>query len=1009
MAVNRKDDDELLPDVPWPSTSANVNSLGGDEFGLADLARLERQYAHEPAAFREMRVRASNARKSIQAVNAIEAAIPGSLANPKLPWQKQMANALKTKASLEPRMALHKQTTREHLNQQAVNAVGREFSERSIGSYVGDNINSLEAQVAGASLTTQGYNSLANQRAGIMGQIGQLREQSMEAAGSYIGNRGVNPNSAGIIDKNAQHVKDMAQQLIPITIAMQQLKQQGLDPQGRQRALIGTGDRAAGVLGRERLEQEMMSGQGLGAFSPMELKKKETEAAEKLIKALEELRNSAGKTAQELEGMNENAEKAAKEFEDIQEARGMPGGGDRYASEKIIAGAVAQALAMGSGIYQNVAINQPMQMVQNTAAAANMENAKYNMWHNALSGDMTARMTLGAWQTGGAFGNQQAGRMDFVHGMRLAGKGIQGVLGGVQVAEGVGGVGGAIAGISPTENVARGAGGVIAGVGGAIEEGAAWLRQTEKARLRIDSTNAVVAAAQAINGIPGQQLQTYRNYIMGINDAAGQMGGAAGEGFLNQAGGGAFLGNMAAAGIGGKEMAALSFSGASAMGSMFNAGQIFDAAGLEKIGFGTATTNMQRMGTLGAAGIGDAGQNLSKLIEEGMQRGLNSSKAIDLIVENTARMTEESAMMGGGADPTEFLAKNILAAIDRTNPNKEMAAKIAYQTYQGNEGARHNIAASFPGIINVDRNMKDLGTDRMSAALLTQIPTHMLGAYKDKSPEELKEFLEGRGVKTGNMDPSMFQDGKLISILGVNASVSELAQQSGVGYATGSPGGLLAEGLKLKGGGNNDVLSALITGKNMGVLTEEQRNLRSGVASGLAINGKNPAATIANAFSLAGIQLPPEVQKTLAEMEAQASGTARGAATYEKRLGGMAEAGQMAQGATLLGGGSGKQAIQALAQSGRDAFVSAGENAEKAWTDAASKTAAGFGESVTNLNTSTGKLNDAASNLLASTDAMKVVSQSFGAILKQQTASIAKEVDRILSKLPKDGQTRGKF
>lgn len=977
-----------------------VNTLDDDDnFGLADLGRLEQQYSNEPAVIRELRRRRELAHDQRHEMLQLGKAKPSVNSLPE--YKKALHVNIKTGAELDKRLRIHDEANRERLNTQAVNVIGREYSERAIGSHVASASNTLEAQIAGAALTPRGYNSLAAQKVGIFQQMNELRQESRGAAGSYIGPNGVNADSASTLQQNAGQMRDLAQQLVPITLAMQQLKQQGLDPQGRQRALIGTGDRAAGLLGRERLQQEMLSGQGLGAFSPMELKKKETEAAEKLIKALEELRNSAGKTSQELEGMNENAEKAAKEFEDIQEARGMPGGGDRYASEKIIAGAVAQALAMGSGIYQNVAINQPMQMVQNTAAAANMENAKYNMWHNALAGDMTARMTLGAWQTGGAFGNQQAGRMDFVHGIRLAGKGIQGVLGGVQVAEGVGGVGGAIAGISPTENIARGAGGVIAGFGGAIEEGAAWLRQTEKARLRIDSTNAVVGAAQAINAIPGQQLQAYRNYIMGINDAAGQMGGSAGEGFLNQAGGGAFLGNMAAAGIGGKEMAALSFSGASAMGSMFNAGQIFDAAGLEKIGFGTATTNMQRMGTLGAAGIGDAGQNLSKLIEEGMQRGLNSSKAIDLIVENTARMTEESAMMGGGADPTEFLAKNILAAIDRTNPNKEMAAKIAYQTYQGNEGARHNIAASFPGIINVDRNMKDLGTDRMSAALLTQIPTHMLGAYKDKSPEELKEFLEGRGVKTGNMDPSMFQDGKLISILGVNASVSELAQQSGVGYATGSPGGLLAEGLKFKGGGNNDVLSALITGKNMGALTDEQRNLRSGVASGLAINGKNPAATIANAFSLAGIQLPPEVQKTLAEMETQASGTARGAATFEKRLGGMAEAGQMAQGANLLGGGSGKQAIQALAQSGRDAFASAGANAEKAWTDAASKTAAGFGESVTNLNTSTGKLNDAASNLLASTDAMKVVSQSFGAVLKQQTASIAKEVDRILSKMPK--------
>jgi hypothetical protein len=208
---------------------------------------------------------------------------------------------------------------------------------------------------------------------------------------------------------------------------------------------------------------------------------------------------------------------------------------------------------------------------------------------------------------------------------------------------------------------------------------------------------------------------------------------------------------------------------------------------------------------------------------------------------------------------------------------------------------------------------------------------------------------------------------------------------------------LLAEGLKFKDGGNNDVLSALITGKNMGVLTDEQRSLRSGVAGGLAINGKNPAATIANAFSLAGIQLPPEVQKTLAEMEAQAAGTARGAATYDKRLGGMAEAGQMAQGAKLLGGDSGKAGIQAIAESGRVAFERAGKNAEEAWSTAARDTAANFGVSAQNLNSASDKLDKAAGGL-------RVISESFSAIMKQQTASLVKELDRILTKMPKKEQ-----
>jgi len=1007
MGVNGNDDDEWLPDVPRPSSASSVNALGDDSFGLADLARLERQYANEPAVYREMRMRNKRAREEIEAINMIESKMPGSINDPKLPWKKRLATNMRTRANLKPRMALHQRTTREHLNQQAVNEIGRSFSESAVNSYIHSNSNSLEAQAAGAGLATEGYNSLAAQRSGLMGQIHQLRGQSMEAANSYIVKGGVNADSAGVIEKNAAHMKDMAQQLIPITLAMQQLKQQGLDPQGRQRALIGTGDKAAAYLGRERLEQEMKSGQGLGAFSPMELKKKETEAAEKLIKALEELRNSAGKTSQELEGMNENAEKAAKEFEDIQDARGMSGGGgNKYESAKIIAGTIGEALGMISSAYSNVAINQPMQMVYNTANAANMENEKYNMWHSAVAGDMTARMSLGAWGVGAQFGDQLANSQRNVHIMNIAQSGTAAVVGGLQVGEAVIGLGGEAVGISATENASRGAKGLIGGAAGMIQEGLAWNRETEMARLRVDGTRAVVGAAQAINYIPGRQLQTYRDYVMGQNQAAKQMGGFDGEDFLNDTTGGAFLSRMEQAGIGAKEMSALSMSGATVMGSMFNRNQVLTAVDLERSGFGTAQQNMQRMGTIGAAGIGDAGANLSKIIEEGMQRGLNSSKAIDLIVENTARMTEQTVMAGGNADPTEFITKTILSAIDRNNPNKEMAAKIAYQTYQTSEGARHNIAASFPGIINVDRNMRamGLGTDRLSASLLTQIPTHVLNAYKRKEGQsaedaesKLRAFLESQGINVQNMNPNLFKDDQAINILNETGSVAELAGQSGIGYVAGAPGEIVAAMKRLQ---NDPVaLNAFISGKDPGSLSAADRKLRQNWAGGHKIStGTDPAFALANAAANIGISVPNKTKISLAEMKAQ--NESMGAATDDQRLGGRAEAGQMKAGADLLGSGStGKNAILQIAASGQEAFKSAGVNAEARWGEAASNTAAAFGKSAMNLDTSTGHLNGAAANLLGATDAMKVVSESFQAVVRRTTEELEKRTGKIVQKL----------
>ena len=460
------------------------------------------------------------------------------------------------------------------------------------------------------------------------------------------------------------------------------------------------------------------------------------------------------------------------------------------------------------------------------------------------------------------------------------------------------------------------------------------------------------------------------------------------------------------AGIGAKEMSALSMSGVSAMGSMFNRDQILTAVDLERSGFGTAQQNMQRMGIIGGAGIGDAGTNLSKIIEEGMQRGLNSSKAIDLIVENTARMTEQTVMAGGNADPTEFITKTILSAIDRNNPNKEMGAKIAYQTYQSNEGARHNIAASFPGIINVDRNMHamGLGTDRLSASLLTQIPTHVLNAYKRKKGQsaedaesKLRAFFESQGINVQNMNPNLFKDDQAINILNETGSVAELAGQSGIGYVAGAPGEIVAALKRLQK--DPVALNAFISGKDPGSLSAADRKLRQDWAGGHKIStNMDPAFTLANAAANMGISVPNKTKISLAKMKAM--NESMGAATDDQRLGGKAEAGQMKAGADLLGSGStGKNAILQIAASGQEAFKSAGANAEARWGEAASNTAAAFGKSAMNLDTSTGHLNGAAANLLGATDAMKVVSESFQAVVRRSTEELEKRTGKIVEKI----------
>jgi hypothetical protein len=350
------------------------------------------------------------------------------------------------------------------------------------------------------------------------------------------------------------------------------------------------------------------------------------------------------------------------------------------------------------------------------------------------------------------------------------------------------------------------------------------------------------------------------------------------------------------------------------------------------------------------------------------------------------------------------MTKSILNAIDKNNPNKEMAASIAFQTYQTSEGARHNISASFPGMINVGRNEKDLGLggDRLAAAAFTKIPTAMLNAYKGKSPEEFKEFLEGvRGIshkRLESMDQSLFKDNKLINILNRNAGISQIAGQGGEGYATGSPGALVDEIRKNKG--NKKALDALIWGKGLNNLTDAQRELRSGVAVASGLRDENFTAGLANIAAIDDVISNKEKVAGLKEMEANSLNTTRGQAQSEKRLPNKGEVGQAVAGGKELGADAGGAAgIKALADSGREAFEKAGKAAEEEWKHAAKDTAEAFGKSARSLNKATGKLDKTAENLVKSTDAFKVVSEDFKTTMTkvmQSVSTVAEEVKRKL-------------
>lgn len=975
-----------------------VNALADDDrFDLGELGRIRDVYHTEPAAIRAARERGQKAQERLTSIEEQAVLDPSILASQAI--RKSYAVNSNIVESVNTRMRVYQEAKLDRLNERAVNAVNRDFAPSAVNSFVASNMNSIEMQAAGASLTGRGYVALDQERAAIMGRMQSLRKDSVNAASTYIDPTGVNSGSESVLKGNAAEMKELAKQLIPITVAMQQLKQQGLDPKSRQEELARIGNRASGLLNSNQLQEEVLSGKGLGGFSAAELKKKEAEAAEKLIKALSALNNAAGKSADELTELNKQAEEAAKDFErfgDAAKIKKGDDGGNKWENAKIIAGTVMEALEIGTNMYHNVTIAQPMQMVANTAAAANLENQKYSSWHAALAGNMQERMNLD-WTGAQAFGNKLADSQNTIHNLRQGNALIGGVLGGAQVGVAIaGGMQGTAFGTNNVvEQGALGAKSFISSAAIGVSELAAQQRQTEMAALRIQGQQAWMAAQKSLTHITGQQLQGYRDYAMGINETAGAMGGVVGNDFLNETGGADFLQRMSAAGIGTKEFSALSLRSAQMAGSRFNKDQIFTAVDLERQGFGNAEENMRRISMLGAAGQGDSSTQLGKIIEDAMQRGLNSSKAIDMIVENTAKMSEDALMAGAASDPTTGIASQILKAVDQDNPNKEQALRLAQRGFERGEAARTNISASFPGILNVDRNMKEFGVDRLSATLLTKLSSAQVAGLKGLDENATKEYLERMGISTANMSPSMLKGDNLYAALNKNAAVSVLAQQSGVGYAIGNPGAFANELAKNKG--NDKVLQALVYGKNLSVLTPEQRALRERQAATSWLNGANPIEDMARAGVLMGV-----LDKTQTEKDLKSLGLdSRMNLTDEKRLGNRAQAAQAAQGAGALGA-SAQQAMSALAESGRQAFEKMGANAEKIWSTAAEKTAANFGNSATLMNGASSNLEQASKTMVTNTQMMAAAGADFAASLSAAWAKISDKMKWLESKLPKD-------
>ena len=964
-----------------------VNKARSGGFIASELERINEQYSRDPYSQRRQRERLNEAQQIINGeqplkfyedqLTTLQATLKFAVSdddkravkNSILETQGTI-NMLQTEekavSRLTPRLQMYEESTRERLNSQAVNAVNREFSDRSIHSYAGSLSNTQSFQTAGLGLASQySFEELAKRRTELMSRVGTLRAGSATVAAGYIGPNGPDPTAQDKLSSNEAAMQSLGTQLAHINVAMKHQRGLGVDPESRMADAASMAQKAEKLLDFNKLKDDISAGRGeYGNMSARDLKKKEEEAAQGLIKALEALSKAAGETPEKLEELNKKVEEASEKLQEVQEA-GAAGAGGRntFGTIGAYASAVGQAAALvGRGITA-LGVDMPMQNMSNIGGLANLENQKHDSWQSAIAGNMTERLTLRAWTDAEKFGGNRAFWANKAMWANTIAGAAATTAGAAQTAEAVKNAPGAqTAGslLGNSDTVGKLAQGALAtgeGINLTLTSGANVYDRTFETQARIAGTAITMDTARKLMHIQGYQMQQYRNHAMNFYKASTGLGRRQ-DAFLEETTGADYLDRMKEYGLGTEQAGSLAHFGVQNMGSRFDSGQILMAKRFENLGLGSAEENMGRMASLGRSGTQNPSVSLEKLLERAVSVGLDSSKAISMIADSTGTMAEGSAARGI-ANTGDAVSSHLLTAIDPMNKNQELAVQAAVGAYQTNEGSRNDRSATWHGMIATSRLMKDIGTNWESAQALQGLSITELRTMQGMDAGQLNTALWKRGI-SGDSFKGGAQNALKQTITDKLISGSE----ANGGFANGASRGFIGTILPWlnQDGANADVLkTALGPGGDM-------RTLPANVAA--AAQKQNWVyQNMGNPQALWDDQLAAFTggrdTKGLGMGDIAGREGVSGALGAEFNRAGYVQSRTAAYAArTLDPSGRGGGAAQALSATGDAAMATFGPSPEEAWSAAAADTAKSFGETAMKLNSSADKLSEAAEQLL---------------------------------------------
>jgi hypothetical protein len=635
--------------------------------------------------------------------------------------------------------------------------IDRQMSSATINGQVSNAMRSTSTQNAALGMSsTMSYDDLSTQKNDIYAQI-RTNQAAMQqdVRGSYTGRGAFNPATGQKFDAMQSANSGYVQSIANINAAQRMQKAAGKDPESRAAFIGAAAGDASQIIRRAGLDSdfdkrgqnaEVSIGNGSGGNKSVkfgDVNKEMVHQAKELEKALKDLTENAGASAETLKKFRDKAEESADNMKKLKEAQGAGAtDGPKFNGANVLNGVSGMFSSIGQAASQ-IFVGQRMQQTANTGGMANLANQQYDEYKKARGGDVASQLALGNWKNADDFGEEMYQGQKLTKGASLVSNVAGAAANGIQVVNTAKTAGLTLGTLSSGELMTS-ANGLVANTAGAAVDATDLNRQASTTAARIAGIQQSHEAAKAINAIPAEQMQGMRNMFTDMDTATQGAGSRAGA-LINEATGTPNLTKMIGARMSPQQFAQMSGQGIESMGSNFDSSQVFAAQNLERKGMGNASTNMQRMATLSQAGGNNPQASLGNVLEVAVAKGLDSSKSIGMMVDHTAAMASGGGAAAMGMDSTGASAAMLAASVNGDMKNKEAALAQAIGASAKTEQQTTDRSATWTGMVNTASLRKATGLSQVDATALQAVSASDLKAVQG-DPKAIAKLYANQGI-----------------------------------------------------------------------------------------------------------------------------------------------------------------------------------------------------------------------------------------------------------------------